>query len=300
MIEVIPLKFGVTFKRVFSQPDIFMQFAQDILGISLNIQQVHTEYEYPEPIGFVKTKYDLFAEDPEQRIIVEIQHVKEEDFFNRFLYYHLISLAEQVKSYAEYDFERTVYTIVVLTSVPQDGSINFSCAISDMNPTDEKGNRLSIYDHRLVFLVPRLVNEDTPPAVRAWLDLIADSLDGKVNQEKHPSLLFERVIEAMKKTTITPEELSQIKDEAAWEKAKARFALEGRAEGRAVGRIEGRVEGRVEGRAEGEVYGQVKLIKSMRERGLEVSEIADMTGLSVADIDALLEHPNPYESDKRH
>jgi len=26
MIEVIPLKYGVTFKRVFSQPEIFKQF----------------------------------------------------------------------------------------------------------------------------------------------------------------------------------------------------------------------------------------------------------------------------------
>lgn len=80
---------------------------------------MHTEYEYPEPIGFVRSRYDLFAEETEKRIIVEIQHVKEEDFFDRFLYYHLISLVEQVAGFEEYDFKRTVYTIVVLTSVPQ-------------------------------------------------------------------------------------------------------------------------------------------------------------------------------------
>ena len=86
MIEVIPLKYGTVFKRVFSNPEVFTRFAQDILGITLNIDQVHIEYEYPEPIGFVRSRYDLFAEDEEQRVIVEIQHVKEEDFFNRFLY----------------------------------------------------------------------------------------------------------------------------------------------------------------------------------------------------------------------
>jgi hypothetical protein len=31
MIEVIPLKYGTMFKRVFSQPDIFNQFAKDVL-----------------------------------------------------------------------------------------------------------------------------------------------------------------------------------------------------------------------------------------------------------------------------
>ena len=85
MIDVIPLKYGTMFKRAFSQPAIFRQFVQDVLGIKLNIDIVHTEYEYPKPIGFVRSKYDLFAEDADQRIIVEIEQVKEEDFFDRFL-----------------------------------------------------------------------------------------------------------------------------------------------------------------------------------------------------------------------
>jgi len=83
----------------------------------------------------VRSKYDLFAEDVEKRIIVEIQHLKQEDFFDRFLYYHLVSLVEQIGNYQEYDFEKTVYTIVVLTTLPRDGSVQFSCAISDMNLT---------------------------------------------------------------------------------------------------------------------------------------------------------------------
>jgi hypothetical protein len=109
MIEVIPLKYGPMFKRVFSQPNVFNQFAKDILGIDLNVSYVHTEY--PEPVGFVRSRYDLFAEDVEQRVIVEIQHIKEEDFFDRFLYYHLISMIEQVRSFDEYGFDRTVYTM---------------------------------------------------------------------------------------------------------------------------------------------------------------------------------------------
>ena len=74
-MQVIPLKYGTIFKHAFGQPDVFCQFAKDILGIEINIDKVHTEYEYPEPIGFVKSKYDLFAEDTEKRIIVEIQQV---------------------------------------------------------------------------------------------------------------------------------------------------------------------------------------------------------------------------------
>jgi len=86
MIDVIPLKYGVTFKRVFSDPVIFSQFASDVLDMPIQVEQVYTEYEYPEPVGSVKIKYDLFAEDAVQRTIIEVQHIREDDFFDRFLY----------------------------------------------------------------------------------------------------------------------------------------------------------------------------------------------------------------------
>lgn len=267
MVKVIPLRYGTMFKRIFSQPKVFQAFAQDVLGISLNINQVFTEYQFPEQIGFVKTEYDLYAEDDEQRVVVEIQHVKEEDFFDRFLYYYLISLVEQVKSYQDYSFSRTVYTIVILTSVPRDGSVNFSYGVNDMSLLTEFGTRVSVYPHRLIFLTPRLVNDQTPPAVREWLALMLDSLDEEIDESSHPRPLFQEMIEAMRQTTISPEVLSEIKDDAAWERAKSRFRREGRAEGREQGRME--------------------VARRMLHQGYEPTVIADLTGLSLAEIHEL-------------
>ncbi len=306
MTEVIPLKYGAMFKRVFSQPDIFNQFAKDVLGIDLNVSKVHTEYEYPEPIGFVRSRYDLFAEDTEKRIIVEIQHVKEDDFFDRFLYYHLISLAEQVGGFEEYDFKRTVYTIVVLTSVPRDGSVNFSCAISDMNPVDEWGNKVPVYPHRLVFLSPRNVNENTPSAVRKWLDFIDDSLDGKIEESRYSEKLFQGMIEDIRKRTIDPALLEKIKDEAAWEKAKARFAVEGWMDGQKIGRDEGLKEGWEKGLEKGVEKGlekglekgrnealaqQRQTIIAAKQRGIEVDTIAALVGLTETEVQEILNQP---------
>jgi len=263
MIEVIPLKYGTMFKRAFSQPDVFCQFANDILGIQINIDKVHTEYEYPEPIGFVRSKYDLFAEDTEQRIIVEIQQVKEDDFFDRFLYYHLISLVEQVGGFQEYGFDRTVYTIVLLTSIPRDGSVNFSCAVSDMNPIDEHEKTVSVYPHRLVFLCPRHVNEKTPPMVGKWLNFIKDSLDGEIDETNYQESLLQKIIAIIRKQSIDPTLLSEIKDEAAWEKAKKRFVAEG---------IE---------------KGIFMMAKKMKEAGVAIKTIAEVTGLSIEQIEDL-------------
>ncbi|MBM3238580.1 hypothetical protein FJZ31_19975 [Candidatus Poribacteria bacterium] len=271
MVEVIPLKYGTTFKRIFSQPDVFCQFVHDILGITINIDKVYTEYEYPKTIGFVKTKYDLFAEDKEQRIIVEIQNVKEEDFFERFLYYHLISIAEQVKGYEAYRFDRTVYTIVVLTSVPRDRSVNFSVAVSDMNPIDEFKQKVVIYPHQLIFLTPRFVSDKTPQGVKEWLELITDSLDSQIDETNYDTSLFQRIISEIEKTAISPEEASEIKDEAAWELAKKRFIREGREEGREEGLKEA-----------GE-----KIALAMLEQGIEVTLISKVTGLKPEEIDKL-------------
>lgn len=263
MIEVIPLKFGPIFKRIFSRPEVFCRFTSAVLGIPVKVEQVHTEYEYPKAIGYVRNRYDLFAEDVDQRIIVEIQHIKEEDFFDRFLYYHLISLVEQVKGFQAYCFDRTVYTIVVLTSIPEDKSINFSYAHGDFNLIDERGKTVAVYPHRMVFLAPRLVNEHTPPEIKQWLEFIEDSLDGKMNDTNYSEAMFQTMIQEMRRSAISPEELSAIKDEAAWDLAKARFVAEGKSEERR------------------------DLVRTMLERGATVAQIAQLTGMDEFTINTL-------------
>jgi len=220
MIEVASLRYDVIFKKAFSQPDVFCQFVYDVLGISINVDKIQTEYKYPETVGYIDIKYDLFAEDTENRIIVEIQNIKEGDFFDRFLYYHLIGLIEQVKSRVGYHFEKTVYTIVVLTGVssPKNPNTDFSIAVSDFCPINERGKKLNVYGHRLVFLNPWLRNEYIPESTNAWLELIEDSLDEQIDESRYSkSPIFQKVIDEIKTDSIAPDELSQIKDEAAWE-----------------------------------------------------------------------------------
>ncbi|MBM3238673.1 hypothetical protein FJZ31_20450 [Candidatus Poribacteria bacterium] len=266
MIEVASLRYDVIFKKAFSQPDVFCQFVHDVLGIYIKVDKVHTEYKYPKPIGYVDIKYDLFAEDLEKRIIVEIQNIKEGDFFDRFLYYHLIGLIEQVKSRVGYHFEKTVYTIVVLTGVskPNNPNVDFSVAISDFCPVNERGKKLNVYGHRLVFLNPWLRNEQTPESINVWLELIEDSLDEQIDESRYSdSPIFQRVIDEIKTDRIAPDELSQIKDEAAWEE---------------VLRTE---------REDGRQVERKKIALSMLQEGISIELIAKTTGLQPEDIEAL-------------
>jgi predicted transposase/invertase (TIGR01784 family) len=276
MISVVPLRYDTVFKKAFSKPDIFCQFVHDVLGIEIQVDRVITGRRFPEPVSYVDIEYDLFAEDTEKRIIVEIQHVQEVDFFDRFLYYHIIGLAEQIRTHTDYQFNKTVYTLVVLTGSPrrQENNINFSYVrfaqrllreppFSNMDPINEFGDRLNVYSHRLVFLNPRLRNEKTPESTRVWLELINDSMDEKVNEEKYYLPIFQKVIEEIKIDNITPQELKIIKDEAAWERTVRESFEEGR-------------------RREKE---QIAL--SMLQKGMDIILISEMTGLKLEEIEAI-------------
>ena len=69
--------------------------------------------------------------------------------------------------------------------------------------------------------------------------------------------------------------------------AKLEGLAEGRAEGREEGREEGLAEGRAEGRAEGEKANALNIARRMKGKGFATEDIADMTGLSAEEINAL-------------
>jgi hypothetical protein len=239
MLQVIPLRYGTVFKKAFGDREVFSRFASDVLGIPIDIPVVHTEYSYPDPVGRVRVEYDLFGEDPVHRVIVEMQHIRENEFFDRFLHYHLVGVVEQAAGHEEYHAARTVYTLVLLTREPREKHLRFSVAVSDVDPLNEAGERLGVYQHRLVFLNARVINERTPARVRPWLELIADSLDGEVDETQFPDPLQQRVVRAAERSTVSPAELARIKDEVSWEALRKNDRAEGRAEGRTEGLRDG-------------------------------------------------------------
>jgi len=273
MIAVVPLRYDTVFKKAFGKPDIFCQFVYDVLGVEIHVDRVIAGRRFPEPVSYVDIEYDLFAEDTEKRIIVEIQHVQEVDFFDRFLYYHIIGLAEQVRSHADYQFDKIVYTMVVLTgsSRRQENVINFSYAMSNMDPINEFGDRLLVYPHKLIFLNPRLRSVETPEKIKMWLELIDDSMDEEIDESRYPSPIFREVIEEIKRDNITPQELKVIKDEAAWERT-LRESFE---------------EGHEKGHEEGRRQEKEQIALSLLREGVDVSLIARTTGLKPEEINAL-------------
>lgn len=232
MRTVVPLKYGTVFKKAFSDPEVFTAFVNAALGEELRFTRVEQEHSFHPPIGNVNVRFDLFAEDDSRRVIVELQHVREEDTFSRFHHYHLVAQVEQVSNASTYASPRTVYTVVVLTRLPRDLQLRFDVAVQVSDLVTRGGQALGVLQHRLVVVNPRGLQPDTPAPLRRWLELLEDTLDEVVDEDRYQEPLLRRVLDQISQQRLSADENAALLDERGWERARAEERDEGRDEGR--------------------------------------------------------------------
>jgi len=227
MKQVASLQYGVIFKKAFSDVGVFKGFVRDILGINLEITTVETEKEFKPAIGHVSVKFDLYAEDIKNHIVVEIQHDRNDDHYDRFLHYHCVALLDQVKNANEYRPQTTVYTIVVLTSGDK-----HQCDVSmiDFDPKRLDGRTLKELKHKIIYICPKYVNENTPLLYQEWLKVIDDTLDNQVDESKYQLAEIQTALIRIEEDGITPDERARMIEESYSQKAEQRGKLEGKLE----------------------------------------------------------------------
>ncbi|MCK4492690.1 MAG: PD-(D/E)XK nuclease family transposase [Methylococcales bacterium] len=268
MKQVASLQYGVMFKKAFSKPEIFTAFAQDILGITLEIERVETEKSFSPIVGRVNSHFDLFAEDVKNRVIVDIQHERHEDHYDRFLHYHCVALLEQIASSKNYRPELKVFTIVVLTSGDKHKT---DVATIDFDPKDLQGKALSEISHKVIYLCPKYVNENTPIAYKEWLEAIDDTLDEEVDESHYHNAIIQQVFNSIEKDSITADERAVMFDEYNEQQFRKKELKESRQEGEIAGVKKG----------------QLLIAKTMLEKGLAKEMIVEMTDLAIEDINAI-------------
>ncbi len=261
MKQVASLRYDVIFKKAFSQVDVFTAFANDMFNIDLKIDKVETEKVFDPPIGKVATKFDLYAQDLHNRIIVDVQHEHYDDHYDRFLHYHCSALLEQVNSSQNYRPGLKVFTVVVLTSADKQQT---EVSITDFDPRDLNGKPLGKLPHKLIYLCPKYVTKKTPSPYREWLQAIWDSLDEQVDETRYTHPAIQKVFDTIEKDLVTPDERARMFEEYNQE-TKKREVFE-----------EGKVEGRLE---------TAQNLLSMGT--LTVTQIAKVTGLTIKQVKSL-------------
>ena len=256
MKKVASLRYGVIFKKAFSQPDIFKAFVKDFIGIELKINKVEMEKQFAPIIGKVDTRFDLFAEDIDNRVIVDIQHVRYGDHYDRFLHYHCVALLEKIASSTNYHPSLRVFTIVVLTSGDKH---KVDMATTDFAPRDRKGNYLNELPHKILFVSPKYVTDETPEPYREWLLAIADSLDEEVDETSYQRKEIRQVFDLIEQDSISPTERFKMKDEYGMEEIQQTKVLEK----------------------------TLEIARKMLEKGIEPATVTEITGISADDLATL-------------
>jgi hypothetical protein len=228
MKKVASLRYGVIFKKAFCVPEIFTGFVRDVLNVTLEIDSVKTEKSFPYQVGRVASRFDLFAEDKKNRIIVDIQHARYRDHYDRFLHYHCAALLEQIINANNYRPELKVFTIVVLTSGDKHKK---DVSVIDFDPKDLKGNPLGEIPHKMIYICPKYMDDETPKAYQEWMRAIQDSLDEQVEEDDYTVAEVRKIFDYIEKDKVSPEERAQMFDEYNEEQLKQDKFEEGIKEG---------------------------------------------------------------------
>jgi hypothetical protein len=224
MKQVAPLRYDVIFKKAFSHPSLFIALVKDFLGIQLKIDEVENDKAFVPSVGSVATKFDLFAEDKKNRVIVEVQHAHYDDTYERFLYYQCSAMVQSIISSNNYRFPVTVFTLVFFTG-KKTPSPDSGIIVHDFEPKDFVTGQLldKIYErkHKLIFVFTNdSDHKNIPSKCREWMQAINDSLDEKVDEEKYANPLIQELFCVIEKDKITPEDRARMKDEYNEEEAK--------------------------------------------------------------------------------
>lgn len=209
----------VYFKKAFTDKTVFIAFVKDIIGIEVEPEKIETEKAFTPKVGSINFKYDIFAEDTEKRVVIEIQKVEYDHNFDRFLHYHLQAITEQQRSSNDYSVDKTVYTIVVMTAPYKMNKKTHEIyrdevLISNLNPVNLKGIEQKIFNHELIYLNPNYKDSSTPRNYRDWLDLIYESIHNPENPNINLNNAgVKRVAEIANMNNVTPEEWEQAKIE---------------------------------------------------------------------------------------
>lgn len=217
MRQVASLQYDVIFKKAFCDPEIFTAFVRDFLNIELEIDQVETEKSFDPPIGNVKVKFDLYAEDKKNRVIVDIQHERYPDHYHRFRHYQCAALLEQVANSQDYRPRVKVFTLVVLTS-PDKYQTDLS--IIDFDPHTLQEKPLGEIPHKVIYICPKYVTDETPEPYREWMLAINDSLDEQVEESQYTRHEIHKIFDYIEKDQITPAERARMFDEYSQEALK--------------------------------------------------------------------------------
>ena len=284
---------GFGFKRLFGSEfnkELLISFLNAMFHGEQNVKDVTylNSEQLGDRIDERRAVFDVYCEnDKGEKFIVEMQNIYQEFFKDRTIYYSTFPIREQARRGGDWDFHlNSVYTVGLL-------NFNFAEGLDDARRWHHEVKLMEVdtkevfYD-KLTYVyveIPKFnkTEDELETMYDKWM-YVLKNLSSLMNR---PAALQERVFtrlfEQAEISKFNSDELRMYEDSvnafrdivnAIRSAEKKKFA-----EGRAKGLAEGRAEGRAEGLAE--------IARAMQAKGMAKDLIAELTGMSVDDINRL-------------
>ena len=281
------------FKRLFGSEfnkELLISFLNAMFHGEQNVKDVTylNSEQLGDRIDERRAVFDVYCEnDKGEKFIVEMQNIYQEFFKDRTIYYSTFPIREQARRGGDWDFHlNSVYTVGLL-------NFNFAEGLDDARRWHHEVKLMEVdtkevfYD-KLTYVyveIPKFnkKEDELETMYDKWM-YVLKNLSSLMNR---PAALQERVFtrlfEQAEISKFNSDELRMYEDSvnafrdivnAIRSAEKKKFA-----EGRAKGLAEGRAEGRAEGLAE--------IVRAMLAKGMAKDLIAELTGMSVDDINRL-------------
>ncbi|WP_020559515.1 Rpn family recombination-promoting nuclease/putative transposase [Thiofilum flexile] len=284
------------FKKLFGEEphkDLLISFLNTLLPEHhqiADLQYTKNEYQGITPTDR-KAIFDLNCiSDRGERFIVELQKVKQHFFKDRSVYYSTFAIQEQAQR-GDWDYRLSaVYTIGILDFLMDDA------ATEVLYYAQLKDQRNQVFYDKLTFIylvLPRftLQRRELKTLQDKWLYAFKHLHELETIPAELQESVFQRMFDIAQLSQFSVEERTAYEDSLKHyrdlKNATDTAHSEGVEEGFGLGLEKGKELGKQEGLEEGELLGRMKTAQAMLAKGMAVALVAELTGLSVEQVQTL-------------
>ena len=269
------------FKRIFGtdpNKELLVNFLNSLFDGEEVIKDV--KYLNSENVGDVYTErkaiFDVYCENEKgEKFIVEMQNAYQTYFKDRSLFYSTFPIREQAPKGSDWNFcLKKVYVVALLNYRMSDEAFDSSDTIHTIALMDTKTNK--VFNAKLMFKYVEVGRFDkTDDELISLSDKWMFVLKNLSRLDNRPSSLrekiFTKLFDAAAIARFTPMELREYEDSL-----KAYRDIKNSLD---TAKEEGREEGRAEGIA--------MVVKNMHAKGMDIDDIASITGLNKDEVESL-------------
>ena len=290
------------FKKLFGEEaskPLLLDFLNALLALPAPIATL--AFKNAEQMGQTEADrraiFDIYCETATgEKFIVELQKAKQNYFKDRTVYYATFPIREQAER-GEWNYRlQAVYCVGILDftfddyapAAPERGEVLHTIRL--------KNQHGAVFYDKLTFLYLEMPNfrkteAELETRLDQWLYFIRNLEDFQSIPALFGDDIFHQAFAKAELATLPPAELDRYEHNLKiYRDLKAVIDTaydEGELRGEAKGRAEGLAEGEAIGEAKGERNAQLETARRMREKGFSVADVAEMTGLTPAEVAAL-------------